>query len=589
MYRFKIFINSFFSLFAIMRLTGMETRSPVSIIIFIMLFYIFSGLNNDSVESHIETKDPIISAILSLIFCIFTLAARYEIILGGMTSSLFCAVILLFTWFGLFLIYFYLSIWLLQAASRLHITGNAYSSAWLSVITVISCIFCWLFYFLHEYPGVMTPDSINQYAQLIGVYELSNHHSIVHTALIGLFYNIGISITGNAHFGLALYTLAQMLFMALVAGYVVRTMQKANIITPVIIITIIFYALMPYNGIYAVTIWKDIPFAGCMTLFAAALMRFLLRGNAAIASGHVTKLHLSEYFSLVLPYIFSSVLLCLLRTNGWYAFLVSLPFIIFIYRKSWRTMLPIHAVILILVLFVKYPVMQVYDIKQADFVESLSIPVQQLARVIACDEGLNNEQLAFLENIMDVTRVSDVYQPDVSDNIKNLIRESGSDYLESHKGEFFRNWFFIGLSHPKTYFDAFVAQTSGFWYPDVSYEVGLADGIYPNDFGLSWQPILHGNAVVKIKEILFKLHDLIPLYGVLWSMGFMLWVLILMLALSLRSEKPANALIGLPVLLLMLTLIIAAPVATEFRYAYALFYGMPIYFTAPFVRAKNGL
>lgn len=587
MYRFKLFLNSFLALFAVMRLTGMETRNPVSIIIFIIFLFIFSGLNSDSTESHIASKDPFIAAVLALIFCTFTLAAKYEIILGTMTNSLFCAVILLFTWFGLFLIYFYLCIWLLQAAERLHITGNVYSSAWLSVLTVVICMFFWSFYFLHEYPGVMTPDSINQYAQVIGAYELSNHHSIVHTALIGLFYNIGLTLTQDVHFGLALYTLAQMLFMALVAGYVVRTMQKASIITPVILITMLFYALMPYHGIYAVTIWKDIPFAGCFTLFSAALVRFLLRGNAAVTSGRTPKLQLGEYFSLVLPYVFSGIMICLLRTNGWYAFLVSLPFILLVYKKSWRTMLPIHAAILLLVLFVKYPVMQVYDIKQADFVESLSVPIQQIARVVALNEGMSESQIVFVENIMDVTKVAEAYQPDVSDSIKNLVRESGADYLESHKGEFFKNWFFIGLSHPKTYFDAFVAQTVGFWYPDVSYQAGLADGIYPNEFGLRWQPVLRGNAVIKIREILFKLHDLIPLYGLLWSIGFMLWTLIFTIALGIRNERSANVLIGLPVLFLMLTLIAATPVSTEFRYAYALFFGMPIYLIAPFVRERN--
>ncbi len=589
MYRLKLFLNSFLALFAVMRLTGMETRNPVSIIIFIIFLFIFSGLNSDSTESHIASKDPFIAAVLALIFCTLTLAARYEVILGSMTSSLFCAMILLFTWFGLFLIYFYLCIWLLQAAERLHITGNVYSSVWLSVLTVAVCMACWTFYFLHEYPGVMTPDSINQYAQVIGAYPLSNHHSIVHTALIGLFYNIGLALTGDMHFGLALYTLAQMLFMALVAGYVVKTMQKADIITPVIIITMLFYALIPYHGIYAVTIWKDIPFAGCFTLFSAALMRFLLRGNAAVTSGRAPKLQLGEYFSLVLPYIFSGIMLCLLRTNGWYAFLVSLPFILLVYKRSWRCMLPIHAVILLLVLFVKYPVMQVYEIPQADFVESLSVPIQQLARVVSRNEGMSESQIVFVENIMDVTKVAETYQPDVSDNIKNLVRESGIDYLASHKSEFFKNWFFIGLSHPKTYFDAFVEQTVGFWYPDVSYQVGLADGIYPNEFGLRWQPVLSGNAVVKIREILFKLHDLIPLYGMLWSMGFMLWTLIFTIALGIRNEQSANAVIGLPVLLLMLTIIIATPVATEFRYAYALFFGMPVYLIAPFVRERNGL
>ena len=587
MYRLKLFLNSFLALFAVMRLTGMETKNPVSIVIFIIFLFIFSGLNSDSMESHIASRDPFIAAALALIFCTFTLAAKYEVILGTMTSTLFCAIILLFTWFGLFLIYFYLSIWLLQASERLHITGNTYSSVWLSFVTVISCMLCWSFYFLHEFPGVMTPDSINQYAQVIGAYELNNHHSIVHTALIGLFYNIGLTLTGNMYWGLAFYTLAQMLFMALVAGYVVRTMQKADIITPVIIIVILCYALIPYNGIFAVTIWKDVPFAGCLTLFSAALMRFLLRGNAAVASGRAPKLHFGEYFSLVIPYVFSGIMLCLLRTNGWYAFLVSLPFILLVYRKSWRTMLPIHAGILLLVLFVKYPVMQVYDIKQADFVESLSVPIQQIARVVAQNEGMSESQIVFVENIMDVTKVAEVYQPDVADNIKNLVRADGIDYLEAHKSEFFKNWFFIGLSHPKTYFDAFVAQTVGFWYPDVPYQVGLADGIYPNDFGLHWQPILSGNAVIKVREILFKLHDLVPLYGMLWSIGFMSWVLIFTIALGIRNERSANALIGLPMLFLMLTLIIATPVATEFRYAYALFFGMPIFVIAPFVREKS--
>lgn len=586
MHRLKIFINSFLSLFAIMRLTGMRTSSPVSIIVFITLVYVFAKLCSEDVERRIEAKDPLISAILSLIFCTLTLAARYGAVLGGLTSPLFCAIVLFFTWFGFFIIYFYLTAWLLQSASLLNITKDAYPYAWLSAVAVISCVLGQLFYFLHEYPGIMTPDSINQYAQAIGAYELNNHHSVVHTSIIAFFYNMGLQITGDVYFGLALYTFAQMLFMALAAGYVVKTMQKAYIITPVIVIAIVFYALMPYNGIYAVTMWKDIPFAGCATIFAAALTRFVLRGNASMSSEHAEKLKISEYFSIVLPYVLSGIMLCLLRANGWYAFLASLPFIMFICRKSWRAMLPINAVILLAALFVKYPVMHVYDIKQADFAESISIPAQQIARVIALNEGLSAEQLEFAQNIMDVSRVAEVYQPDVSDNIKKLMRENGIGYLEAHKPEFFKNWLSIGLSHPKAYFDAFVMQTVGYWYPDASYEVGLADGIYPNDFGLARKPLLSGNAVVKIRELLFKFQDLIPLYGALWSMGFMFWVLILTIAINIRNARYANAVIGLPALFIMLTLIIAAPVAAEFRYAYAVFYGMPLFLAMALVRER---
>ena len=72
-----------------------------------------------------------------------------------------------------------------------------------------------------------------------------------------------------------------------------------------------------------------------------------------------------------------------------------------------------------------------------------------------------------------------------------------------------KTWLSIGAKHPGTYFDAYVAQTNGYWYPDISYKVGLADGIYPNEFGLRWQPVIKGTTLTKIKEILFKYLKLI--------------------------------------------------------------------------------
>lgn len=587
MYYIRIFIKSFLSLFAIMRLSGMSAKSPFSIIAFLIIIYIFSQLQSDHVEGHIIPGDITLAAVISLLFTTFTMAARYQAVLGDLTSRLFCAGILLLTCTGLLIVYYYLTLWFLQSASLLELTGSGYSYAWIPYLASIICLICWLPYFLYEYPGVMTPDSINQYAQIIGAYELSNHHSVVHTALIALFYNIGLATTGSAHAGIALYTIAQMVFMAFTAGYVVRTLQKADVIVPVQVITVCFYALIPYNGAFAVTIWKDIPFAGCMTIFAAALMRFLLRGSFSSSADTVPKLKASEYFTIILPYIISAVLLSLLRTNGWYAFAASVPFILFTYRKWLKAMLPVHVVILLLVLFVKYPVMHVYEIRQADFVESLSIPLQQIARVIynaeTFGESLSEYESAYIGQLMDLEQVTATYQPDVSDNIKNLVRQTGSGSLESNKGQFIKMWFSIGLRHPKAYLDAYIAQTHGYWYPDGNYEVGLADGIYPNEFGLSWQPYIRGNVIIKIKEILFKLPDLIPLYGLLWSMGFIFWLILLIAALALRMHRPASALVCLPFILLYVTLCAATPVATEFRYAYAAFYALPLLVISPFV------
>lgn len=576
-------LKSFLSLFAIMRLVGMSTNNPFSILFFFLFLYAYMRLSKDSVRTTVTTKDNWLSFLAAIFFTILTLAADYTKLLQGMTSTLFCIIILLLSFVGLFLLYYYAILLLLIKSTDFKPDTSLYPVSWLPFAGFLACILGWLPYFLHEYPAVMTPDSINQYAQVIGAYELSNHHPVLHTLIIGFFYNIGMQLTGDVSFSLALYTIFQMLFMAMVVAYVIRTLQLAHIKTSIYFIVIGFYALVPYHGIYAVTMWKDIPFAGFMTLFTAALLRFLLRNTE---NGENTKLKLSEYFTLVLPYIIAGFMICLLRTNGWYAFLLSLPFILYVTRNQLKTMIPVHLILLVLVLFVKYPCMNIYEIKQADFVESLSVPVQQIARVLANGESLSQEQADLLEQFMDIEQVPQLYQPDVSDNIKNLIRQTGNDYLESHKSAFFSLWFSIGLDHPKAYFDAYVAQTNGFWYPDVSYEVGLADGIYPNEFGLTWQPILRGSIIIKIREILFKLQELIPLYGFLWSIGGMFWTVLLTQFLSIRNRQHMGFLITLPAIALVLTLCIATPVATEFRYAYALFFGLPLYLLTPFIKTK---
>lgn len=574
-------LKSFLSLFAIMRLTEMSTTNPFSIILFLIFIYLYIRLSEPSVQTSITSKDMWLSFLCATLFSILTLAADYTKLLQGLTSTLFCLIILLLSFAGFFLLYYH-AIRLLLTKSELVLPDNSlYPVTWLPLVALGLCLMSWLPYFLHEYPAIMTPDSLNQYAQVIGAYELSNHHPVIHTMIIGFLYHTGLNLTGNASFGLALYTIVQMLFMAWVVSYVIRTLQLAHIKSSICIAVICFYAFIPYHGIYAVTMWKDIPFAGCMTLFAASLLRFQLRNPTNNTS---TKLRVSEYFTLLIPYIFAGFMLCLLRTNGWYAFLLSLPFILYWNRSQIKLIIPVHLILLALVLFVKYPCMNIYEIKQADFVESLSIPVQQIAKVLANQEPLTEDQLLKLEHFMDLEQARLVYQPDVSDNIKNLIRSTGNEYLESHKGEFFSLWLSIGLDHPKAYFDAYISQTNGFWYPDVSYEVGLADGIYPNEWGLNWQPLLRGNIIIKIRELLFKLHELIPLYGFLWSIGGMFWTILLSQCISIRNERPAGFLIAIPAIALVLTLCIATPVATEFRYAYSLFFGLPLYLLTPFVR-----
>ena len=152
-------------------------------------------------------------------------------------------------------------------------------------------------------------DSINQYAQVIGAYRLSNHTPSC-TALIGMF----LQSRTFRHRRCAYRTCAVHARTddihgappAMSCGHCKSGYHDACAAHHHRL-----YALMPYNGAFAVTMWKDIPFAGCMTIFCAALMRFLLRGSCASSADAVPKLRISEYFTLLLPYVLSGTLLYL--------------------------------------------------------------------------------------------------------------------------------------------------------------------------------------------------------------------------------------------------------------------------------------
>ena len=165
--------------------------------------------------------------------------------------------------------------------------------------------------------------------------------------------------------------------------------------------------------------------------------------------------------------------------------------------------------------------------------------------------------------------------------MKEIIRTNGNlDYLEAHKMECALLWLRTGLAHPGSYVRAWVDLTDAYWYPDLSYEMAIIDGIADNSLGFYWMPLLRGMLFVKFKEIVLKLGTFVPLYGLIWSMGFVFWLLLFLSVCLLQGKSRRSRLILLmPAISLYLTLFLASPVA-EFRYGYPMLAALPFYFAA---------
>lgn len=423
------------------------------------------------------------------------------------------------------------------------------------------CLLGWLPYFLYQFPGIMTPDSINQLEQVLGVISYSNHHPWVHTLLMKVFYSIGFAITGNMVFAMGFYTFAQMCIMAFSVGYFVSSMRSLRLKAGWCTALALVFAILPYHAVYAVTVWKDIPFAAAVLVFITSLLR--LRNGKG--------------WQHAVLFALSGAMMCLFRSNGWYAFLVCIPFFTASFWKKNRKVLGLLAASLLVAVVVKYPVMNGCQVTPPDFVESLCIPLQQVSYVLANDRELSLEQLELIDSVIDRNYVKNLYNPEFADNMKELVRAGHPEYLEAHKKEFFRLWLDLLLQYPGDYLEAYIRQTNGYWYPDSYYPVADAEGVSATELGVSHTPLIRGPLVVKGKEIAVKLGSMVPVYGTLWSMGAAFWILLLMMGCALVRREEGKLLYALPCLLLWGTVMIATPVATEFRYVYFLMLCMPFY------------
>ena len=585
-----LYIESFFATWAIMRIGNLHSMNIIAFLFFLLCKTCFSAMEKEfalQTSNHGKTQ-KITAGFLSAIFTCFYLSDTTKSLVSDLNNKLFQMVILFAVAIGLYILLYKAIRYLMCKLNHLELTDSSKAEKlisrlpFLSFILIVLCRIPWL---LYSYPGIMTPDSINQFRQVVGISPFSNHHPWVHTLTISLFYHIGSLFTSNVNDAFLFFTIFQICFMAFASSYLLWVISKYTKSLPLLGGILAFYAILPYHNVMALCIWKDVMFGGTLLLFCTSLFYLLKEG-----------IKKQNIVSIVL-YFVSGILMCLYRTNGWYAFIVTFPFLLIAFRKNGKIMLPLHITLLALVLFVKGPVMEHYNVEQPDFVESVSIPLQQVGRVIATGQELTSEQEELIKKIIKIEHVPELYTEYISDNMKELIRTYHPEYFISHKMEYLKLWIELGLKYPDIYYDAYIAQTRGYYSPSAVYSVAEVDGVIDNETGLYREYLLGGKLIVKIREILIKLQDIIPLYGALWSMGSLFWGTLLFLALTL-GQKTSFTLkehmsfldlitVWMPNIAIIGTLLIATPVAIEFRYAYNLAYCIPLYFAVMLIHSKK--
>ena len=422
----------------------------------------------------------------------------------------------------------------------------------------------WIPYFLNYFPGVVTPDSMGQICQSLGINNLTNHHPVFHTFLIGIAMNIG-KVIGNYNIGVAIFSLVQMLVTSAIYSFTIYYMAKRKVDIKFRVLTLIFYAFYPINALYSITMWKDIPFAACMLIFTIILTELSTNSENFMKS---------KLKNILL--VFSMVLLILFRNNGIFVAILTIPFIFILIKGYYKKLIVITCIVISFYILWKGPIFSIVNVQPGSTREALSIPLQQFARITKNhSDTLTEDEKSRIYKYLPVENLGDLYYPKISDQVKNHFNDKE---FANDKIGFVKLWVKLCLKYPRAAIESFLCNNYGYWYPEAIHWV-VGREIYQSDQEKEQALNLKDNPIVNLEGLenwdsLLDRRDL-PLNSMLYSIGFAFWIVLTMLMYTIYKKKYKLILIYIPIIVLWLTCL-ASPVFGEFRYIYSMFTCLPI-------------
>jgi len=416
---------------------------------------------------------------------------------------------------------------------------------------------CYLFF--HSYPGLLGTDSFATIRQ-IQSNAYNNTMPFWHTLTVELFFNLGMAVFNDINSAVALFHVAQILFMSACFAYAVMTLYQIGV--PWVVLGCVFavYTILPYHVAYSVTLWKDILFGGAALLTVTALYR-ILRG---IGKNTVVN---------EIVFVIGSTGLSLWRTNGWYAFAATALVMVILLRKKHKRLLAIMGGVLLVCWILINPLLSILNVPSTDFVEAFGIPFQQIARVVAEERPLTVEETHMLSQIFDLEQVKEKYDPQTVDPVKfEAFRRGNREFLKTNMAEYTKLWLKLGVRYPDVYLQAWVEATKGYWNGGYEYWIYMYH-MDENDMGFAQTGSnnLIGNAFRAMYRYLEKPEILQPLY----SIGLHVWFVAICCFVNIQRGRE-EFLITIPILVIVAGLLVGTPVFAEFRYAYPVFTTVPL-------------
>lgn len=429
-----------------------------------------------------------------------------------------------------------------------------FAAVWLLIFLL------WLPILLACWPGVATYD-INAQLEQIAHRTYSSHHPVAHTLFLEFCLKTVEHLGGGKSHGILLYALLQMGIMTgAFAGTVCYMLYRKM---PKIWCGIVFlwYSLFPIHALFGVITTKDSVFSVCFLLSVLCIMQMR---EESFWKYRGWKIFTGIVF----------VMMSIFRNNGYYVFLILIPFLGIACRKHIKQLLVILVVVIALVQFYRGPFSNALDVRPGDIREMLSIPIQQIARVYQLHQAdLNTKDKRLILELIEEKQLIH-YDSHKSDTVKAGFR---TEVFQKNVKTYIDLWCGLGSKYWQEYLDAFFAMSYGNYYPKDNLPDAQVYRVY-----LELRSRTDVTIESKIPWLFKQLEEVclsssyyrIPGVYLLFSYGFAFWIVLFAFGKLVIEREYEKAPPFIAIFLLYAT-ILAGPVAL-LRYMYPIMICVPL-------------
>lgn len=433
---------------------------------------------------------------------------------------------------------------------------------------------CYLPYYLTFFPGNCGPDTWESLSMAEGRIPWTNHHPVLFTGAMMVVRKLTgfLSLTGSV----GVFSFLQLVAVAAVLANLSVRILRIHVHVLCKIFAVCLFAFHPFIGMYSVYLSKDVLFSVIIVLLCMKIYDVISR------RGEPLKKPL-ECVLLSVLFLLSSML----RNNGMYIAIVMAVIFLFSYKKYWKQIVIVFACAIGLLLLWQGPVFRMIGIEKQSFAESASVPLQQVGYVLWEGDTFEEEDMEFLDRLMPVEKVKEVYRPGYTDPYK--FDEAFDDaFLNENVAGFMKVWWNGLQDHLGSYVKAYLMQTVGYWHYGETNSV-CTQGCTENELGVKQMDVIQkitGVSFEKIFEKLVLAGRKAPIVCMLGSMAMQMCMVFLLLLQYVRRGCASQAIWLIPLIILWGTIMVATPAFCLLRYLFPVFLLLP-FLTAEFFKTQS--